>query len=79
MAEPIRDPEKLQGQLEEFQNMQRQLQMYSMQRQQLSMQLEVMKMAVLLEVAVRLARILLELDQRRMPPREVATTPLMRL
>jgi len=45
MAEPLRDPEKLQGQLEEFQNMQRQMQMYSMQRQQLSMQLEEMKMA----------------------------------
>jgi len=45
MAEPVRDPAKLQGQLEEFQNTQRTLQMYSMQRQQLSMQLEEMKMA----------------------------------
>ncbi len=45
MAEPIRDPQKLQSQVDEFQNLQRQLQMVSMQRQQVSMQVEEMKMA----------------------------------
>ena len=45
MAEPIRDPQKLQSQVDDFQNLQRQLQMVSMQRQQVQMQIEEMKMA----------------------------------
>ncbi len=45
MAEPIRDPQKLQSQVDEFQNLQRQLQMVGMQRQQVSLQVEEMKMA----------------------------------
>ncbi len=45
MVEPVRDPQALQAQLDDFQNMQRQLQMLSMQRQQVNLQLEEMKMA----------------------------------
>ena len=45
MAEPVRDPKKLQSQVDEFQNLQRQLQMVSMQRQQVQMQIEEMNMA----------------------------------
>ncbi len=45
MAEPIRDPKKLQAQLDEFQSTQRQLQMIGVQRQQLMLQVEELKMA----------------------------------
>ncbi len=45
MVEPVRDPQALQAQLDDFQNMQRQLQMLSMQRQQVNLQMEEMKMA----------------------------------
>ena len=45
MAEPIRDPKKLQQQLEEFQSLQRQLQFITVQRQQVAMQVEELKMA----------------------------------
>ena len=45
MAEPLRDPKKLQAQVEEFQRTQRQLSILASQRQQMLMQIEEMKMA----------------------------------
>lgn len=45
MAEPLRDPQALQQQLADFQDLQRQLQFIVGQRQQLSMQVEELKMA----------------------------------
>lgn len=45
MVEPVRDPKKLQEQIEEFQNLQRQMQMMAMQRQQVQLQVEEMKLA----------------------------------
>jgi len=45
MAEPLRDPQTLQQQLTEFQELQRQYQFMVSQRQQLSMQVEEIKMA----------------------------------
>jgi len=45
MAEPLRDPEELQKQLNEFQETQRQLQFVSTQRQQLQLQVEELKLA----------------------------------
>lgn len=45
MAEPIRDPRKVQDQLSEFQSLQRNLQMFGVQRQQAQMQLEETKAA----------------------------------
>ncbi len=43
MAEPLRDPKQLQAALEEFQGLQRQLQMVMLQRQQMEAQMEEMK------------------------------------
>lgn len=45
MVEPIRDPEALQSQINEFQNIQQQLQLISMQIQQLKLQIEEIKLA----------------------------------
>ncbi|MDE1798011.1 MAG: prefoldin subunit beta [Candidatus Micrarchaeota archaeon] len=45
MAEPIRDPKKLQQSLDEFQSLQRQLQFFTVQRQQVAMQVEELKAA----------------------------------
>ena len=45
MVEPLRNPEKLQSQLDDFQNLQRQAQMLAMQRQQVELQLEELNMA----------------------------------
>ena len=45
MAEPLRDPQTLQSQLTEFQELQRQYQFMVSQRQQLSMQVEEIKIA----------------------------------
>ncbi|VVB56729.1 Prefoldin subunit beta [uncultured archaeon] len=45
MVEPPRNPEKLQSQLDDFQNLQRQAQILAMQRQQIELQLEELKMA----------------------------------
>ncbi|MCX8174966.1 MAG: prefoldin subunit beta [Candidatus Micrarchaeota archaeon] len=44
-TEPLRDPQKLQKQLAEFQEVQRQLQLINIQRQQLTFQLEEVKAA----------------------------------
>ena len=43
MAEPMRNPGKLQEQINEFQNLQRQLQMIAIQHQQVQMQIEELK------------------------------------
>ncbi|MFA5108062.1 MAG: prefoldin subunit beta [Candidatus Micrarchaeia archaeon] len=45
MAEPIRDPKRLQSQVQEFQKMQRQMQILGIQRQQMQMQIEELTMA----------------------------------
>ena len=45
MTEPLRDPKKLQAQVEEFQRTQRHLSILASQRQQMLMQVEEMKMA----------------------------------
>ena len=45
MAEPLRDPQALQKQLNDFQELQRQAQFVIAQRQQLSLQVEEIKMA----------------------------------
>lgn len=45
MAEPLRNPDELQKQLNEFQETQRQLQFVSSQKSQLQMQVEELKMA----------------------------------
>lgn len=45
MAEPIRDPKKLQMQVEQIQNVQRQMQVLGMQKQQVQMQIEELKLA----------------------------------
>ena len=45
MAEPLRNPDELQKQLAEFQDIQRQLQFTSGQKQQLQLQVEELKMA----------------------------------
>ncbi len=45
MAEPIRDPGKLQAQIDEFQNLQRQMQLVMMQHQQIQVALEELKAA----------------------------------
>jgi prefoldin beta subunit len=45
MVEPIRDPKALQAKIDEFQNIQRQLQILETQKQQVSLQLEELKMA----------------------------------
>lgn len=45
MAEPLRNADTLQKQLNEFQDVQRQLQMVAAQRQQMILQLEEVKMA----------------------------------
>jgi prefoldin beta subunit len=45
MAEPLRNPEMLQRQLSEFQDVQRQLQMIAAQKQQIALQLEEAKIA----------------------------------
>ncbi|PIT84251.1 prefoldin subunit beta [Candidatus Micrarchaeota archaeon CG10_big_fil_rev_8_21_14_0_10_45_29] len=45
MAEPIRDPKKLQAQVEEFQTLQRQAQVLGMQNQQMQMQIEELNLA----------------------------------
>jgi len=45
MAEPIRDPKKLQAQVEEFQALQRQSQVLGMQNQQVQMQIEELNLA----------------------------------
>lgn len=43
MAEPLRDPKEIQAALDEFQSLQRQLQIVLMQRQQLAVQTEEIK------------------------------------
>jgi len=45
MVEPLRDPKKLQAQVEQFQRMQRQVSLLASQRQQMLMQIEELKMA----------------------------------
>ncbi|MFH1306250.1 MAG: prefoldin subunit beta [Candidatus Micrarchaeota archaeon] len=45
MAESIRDPKKLRADVDEFQRLQRQMQMLGMQKQQMQMQIEEMKLA----------------------------------
>ena len=45
MAEPIRDPKQMRAALDEYQSLQRQLQMVMIQRQQMEVQVEEMKNA----------------------------------
>ncbi len=45
MAEPIRDPKQMQAAIDEYQGIQRQMQLVMMQRQQMEVQLEEMKNA----------------------------------
>jgi prefoldin beta subunit len=45
MAEPIRDPKKLQMQIDQIQNVQRQMQVLGVQKQQIQLQIEELKLA----------------------------------